>query len=116
MLADLSSYALAGIEDVPVVVVDGDRVKVVETTSGRCVLSVRQPAPDAGTLPVGSGVQVPLRKRAPERITAGATLISWLPGQKERWTLAIACPLQDDLARRRWPARTKLNLRRASIE
>ncbi len=67
----LSSYALEGIEAVPVdVVVDGDRVKVVEPTTGRCVLSVRQPGPDPETRPTGSGVQVPLRKRAPERLTA----------------------------------------------
>jgi hypothetical protein len=60
------SYALEGIEAVLVdVAIDWDRVEVVESGTGRCVSLVRRPGPDPGALPVGSGVQVPLRKRAP---------------------------------------------------
>jgi hypothetical protein len=67
----LSSYALEGIEALPVdEVVDGNLVKVVESGTGRCVFSVRPPAPGRGTLPIGSCVEVPLRKRAPERLRA----------------------------------------------
>ena len=41
MPAILSSYALVGLDAVPVdVVVDGDRVQVVDPETGRCRLSV----------------------------------------------------------------------------
>ena len=67
MRAKLSSYALVGINAVPVdVVVDGQQVKVVANRSRRVLHSVKQPAPDAGTLPIGSGVhQGTPRYRAP---------------------------------------------------
>src|SRR5262245_34650129 len=67
MPAVLSSSALVGLDAVTTdVVVDSDRLKLVEPKTGRCVLSVRQPEPVVGTPSEGSGVQVPLRKRGPE--------------------------------------------------
>jgi hypothetical protein len=67
----LSSYALARLDAVPVdVVVDSDRVKLVEQKTGRCVLWVGQPGSVVGTPSEGSGIQVPLRNLAPERINA----------------------------------------------
>jgi len=66
-----SAYASERIDALTVdVVVAGDRVRVVEPENGRCLTEIRQPALDAGTHLRGSDVQVPLRKRAPERLTA----------------------------------------------
>jgi hypothetical protein len=52
------------------VLVEGDRARVIESESGLCLHSVRRRAPGAGRPPIGSGVQVPLRSLAPERLTA----------------------------------------------
>jgi hypothetical protein len=58
MQAKLSSYALVGIDAVPVeVIAMGDQVKVVATRSRRVLRTVRLPAPDSGTPLVGSSVQ-----------------------------------------------------------
>jgi len=65
----LSSYVLVGIVAVAVrAVVNEVHVKVVEAGTGRCVRSVKPPAPGAGTALAGSGVQVPLRKRVPAQL------------------------------------------------
>jgi hypothetical protein len=58
MRVKLSSYALVGIDAIPVdVIVKGDQVKVVATRNRRVFHSVRLPAPGAGMPPIGSGVQ-----------------------------------------------------------
>jgi hypothetical protein len=62
----LSSYALEGIEAVPVdVIVEGDQVKVVVTRNRRVLHSVRLPARVPGTLPKGTPMNL-----APARIIA----------------------------------------------
>jgi hypothetical protein len=66
MQATLSSYALLGIDAVPVdVMVNGNQVKVVATRSQRVIHSVGLPSPAAGTSPIGSGVQGARRSLAP---------------------------------------------------
>jgi hypothetical protein len=61
-----STYALNSIDAVPVnVVADGDRVRVIEIVTGRCLLSVRQPEPGEA----GSG-KCPFRYLAPQRLSA----------------------------------------------
>jgi hypothetical protein len=51
----LSSYALVGIDAVPVdVIVDGDQAKVLVPDRRRVLHSVRLPALVAGTLPGGT--------------------------------------------------------------
>jgi hypothetical protein len=55
MRTALSSYALVGIEAVPVnVIVEGDQVTVVATGTRRILHSVTLPAPVARTLPKGT--------------------------------------------------------------
>jgi hypothetical protein len=71
MEGKLSSYVLVGINAVPVDGVVKGKVQIVATRSRRVLHSVKLPAPDAGTLLTGSGVQVTPRKRAPARMNAG---------------------------------------------
>jgi hypothetical protein len=59
MRAKLSSYALVGIDAVPVhVIVGGDEAKVVATRTRRVLHSVRLPALVAGTLPKGTSMNL----------------------------------------------------------
>jgi hypothetical protein len=77
MQANLSSYALVGIDAVPVdVVVDGNQVKVVGTRSRRVLHSVNQPAPGTGTPLRGSLVQGTPRKRAPAYLNTRPSIAS----------------------------------------
>jgi hypothetical protein len=69
MRTTLSSYALVGIDAVPVdVIAESDQVNVVARRNRREFHSVRQPAPGAGTTPTGSPAQGTPRKLAPARI------------------------------------------------
>ncbi len=74
MRIKLSSYALVGIEAVPVDVVAGEnRVSVVDPETGRVLHSVRLDRNESGSSLVEHVVNVrtsPLRKRAPERLLA----------------------------------------------
>jgi hypothetical protein len=68
MRRKLSSYALVGINAVPVdVIVKGDQVKVVATGCRRVLHSVRLPAPAGETPLTGSPVQYTQRKRSSEK-------------------------------------------------
>jgi hypothetical protein len=75
MYTALSSYALVGIDAVPVNVnVDGDRVRVVDPQNGLVYHSVRLESIGSELSVVAHVVNVrtsPLRKRAPARISAG---------------------------------------------
>lgn len=58
MTKTLSSYALLGLNAVPVdVVVDEDQARVVEPETGRCLACVTRSKPGPGRLSVGSGVR-----------------------------------------------------------
>jgi hypothetical protein len=72
MRATLSSFALVGIDAVPLdMIVEGDQVKVVPTRNRRVLHSVRLRAPGAGTPLSGLSVQGTPNNLAPARIIAG---------------------------------------------
>jgi hypothetical protein len=69
MPAELSSYALVGIDAVrAVVTVKGDHVNVVAARGRRVLRSVTLPAPVPEMPPIGSSVRDTLRKRAPSEV------------------------------------------------
>jgi hypothetical protein len=76
MQVKLSSYALVGIDAVPVdVIVDGHQVKVVVTRSRQVLHSVRLQVPDARRHPIGSSAhQGTPGKRAPTDLKKDAEL------------------------------------------
>jgi hypothetical protein len=68
----LSSYSLEGIEAVPIdVVVDGDRVRVVDPETRRVLHLVRLEATESVSSVIEHAVNArtaPLRKRAPDKL------------------------------------------------